>query len=171
MKLNPTKNYLKMLGGALLLGFFISCAQGPTNVTEEISEAYNAFIDAFNAHDAQTLASVYTSDASLFPPNSEKVEGTEAIEGFWGSIFELGVDHVSLETVYAEGRGDSAYEEGKYLLYSADNDLIDQGKYIVIWKKVDGTWKYHIDIWNSSMPLPEPTAPEETEDLNSEEPS
>ena len=135
---------------------------------EEIDEANNAFIDAFNAHDAKTLASVYTSDATLFPPNSEKVEGTEAIEGFWESIFELGVDHGSLETVYAEGHGDSAYEEGKFTLYTADNDLIDQGKYIVIWKKVDGIWKYHIDMWNSSMPLPEPTAPEESEEAISE---
>jgi uncharacterized protein (TIGR02246 family) len=168
MKLDPTKNYLKMLGGVLLLGFFLSCAQGPTNVTEEISEANNAFIDAFNAHDAQTLASVYTSDGILLPPNSEKVEGTDALEEFWESIFELGVDHGSLETVYAEGRGDSAYEEGTFILYTADNELLDRGKYIVIWKKVDGTWKLHLDIWNSSMPLPEPVALEESEEMNSE---
>lgn len=168
MKLNPTKNYLKMFGGMLLLGFLLSCAQGPTNLTEEISEANHAFIDAFNAHDAKTLASVYTSDGILLPPNYEKLEGTEAIEGFWESIFEMGVDHASLETVYAEGHGDSAYEEGKFLLYSADNDVLDQGKYILIWKKVDGTWKIHIDIWNSSMPLPEPTVPEESEEANSE---
>lgn len=168
MKLNPTKNYLKMFGGMLLLGFLLSCAQGPTNLTEEISEANKAFIDAFNAHDAKTLASVYTSDGILLPPNYEKLEGTEAIDGFWASIFEMGVDHASLETVYAEGRGDSAYEEGKFLLYSADDDVLDQGKYILIWKKVDGTWKIHIDIWNSSMPLPEPTVPEESEEVNLE---
>jgi uncharacterized protein (TIGR02246 family) len=168
MKLNPTKNYLKMFGGMLLLGFLLSCAQGPTNLTEEISEANNAFMDAFNAHDAKALASVYTSDGILLPPNYEKLEGTEAIEGFFESIFEMGVDHASLETIYAEGHGDSAYEEGKFLLYSADDDVLDQGKYIVIWKKVDGTWKLHIDMWNSSMPLPEPVAPEESEEAISE---
>jgi uncharacterized protein (TIGR02246 family) len=157
-----------MFGGMLLLGFLLSCAQGPTNLTEEISEANNAFMDAFNAHDAKTLASVYTSDGILLPPNYEKLEGTEAIEGFFESIFEMGVDHASLETIYAEGHGDSAYEEGKFLLYSADDDVLDQGKYIVIWKKVDGTWKLYIDMWNSSMPLPEPVAPEESEEAISE---
>ena len=28
----------------------------------------------------------------------------------------------------------------------------DRGKYLVIWKNVDGTWKLHVDIYNSSLP-------------------
>ena len=30
--------------------------------------------------------------------------------------------------------------------------VVDNGKYIVIWKKVDGKWLLHLDIYNTSMP-------------------
>jgi len=28
----------------------------------------------------------------------------------------------------------------------------DKGKYLVIWKNVDGAWKLYVDIYNSSLP-------------------
>jgi len=34
--------------------------------------------------------------------------------------------------------------------------MLDKGKYIVIWKKVDGEWKYYRDIFNSDLPIPVP---------------
>ena len=33
--------------------------------------------------------------------------------------------------------------------------MLDEGKYIVIWKREAGQWKLHRDILNRSMPLPE----------------
>jgi ketosteroid isomerase-like protein len=32
--------------------------------------------------------------------------------------------------------------------------VLDEGKYIVIWKHEDGQWKLHRDILNSSRPAP-----------------
>ena len=29
---------------------------------------------------------------------------------------------------------------------------MDQGKYVVIFKQVEGRWKLHRDIWNTSLP-------------------
>ncbi len=56
------------------------------------------------------------------------------------------------------GSGDTAYEIGKYsLTIQAEGQaaMADSGKYVVVWKRqADGTWKLHVDIWNSSMPLP-----------------
>jgi hypothetical protein len=42
---------------------------------------------------------------------------------------------------------------GQYTLRGAGGagDLIDRGKYIVIWKLIQGEWKLHRDIWNSSL--------------------
>jgi hypothetical protein len=39
-----------------------------------------------------------------------------------------------------------------------DGKVLDKGKYIVIWKKEDGTWKLHRDIWTTSVP---PAPPQE----------
>jgi hypothetical protein len=50
--------------------------------------------------------------------------------------------------------GDSAYEVGKYTLGGEGGQVMNQGKYIVIWKKQGGEWKLYRDIWNTSMPAP-----------------
>ena len=67
---------------------------------------------------------------------------------------DMGVKEVELETVEAEGHGNTAIEVGKFTLYGADGQVIDKGKYIVIWKKEAGQWKLHRDIFNSSTPAP-----------------
>jgi len=52
-----------------------------------------------------------------------------------------------LETIELDEHGNSAYEVGKYTLSGAGGQVLDQGKYIVIWKKQHGEWKLHRDIW------------------------
>ena len=50
------------------------------------------------------------------------------------------------------GVGKTAYEVGKYQLFADGDQMADQGKYIVTWKQVEGKWKLHRDIWNTSLP-------------------
>ena len=73
---------------------------------------------------------------------------------------EMGVKKVLLETTPATGFGNTAIEEGKATLYAEGDVIIDVGKYIVIWEKIEGKWFLHRDIWNTSMPVPEPPEPE-----------
>ena len=62
---------------------------------------------------------------------------------------------VQLEAVETEGYGDTASEVGKYTLEGEGGQVLDRGKYIVIWKQEEGQWKLHRDIFNSSQPAPE----------------
>lgn len=55
-----------------------------------------------------------------------------------------------LNTIEVEDSSDTAIQTGKYTLCNT-NGAIDSGKYIVIWKKQDGEWRLHKDIWNSSL--------------------
>jgi len=50
------------------------------------------------------------------------------------------------------GNGEMLAETAHYEMYGADNKLLDKGKYVVVWKPVNGEWKLYRDIWNSSMP-------------------
>ena len=50
-------------------------------------------------------------------------------------------------------------EEGRYEMYIEDQ-MVDYGKYIVIWEKVGEDWKLAKDIINTSVPPPPPPAPE-----------
>jgi hypothetical protein len=47
----------------------------------------------------------------------------------------------------------AANEVGKYRITGEGGKLLDTGKYVVVWKREQGQWKLHRDIWNTSMPL------------------
>ena len=99
------------------------------------------------------MAALYTSNAQLFPTHSDIVSGTEAIQKFWQGVITSGVKGATLTTLDVDGQGDTAYEVGKYALTGEGGKVLDNGKYIVVWKREQGKWQLHRDIWNSSMPM------------------
>jgi ketosteroid isomerase-like protein len=123
------------------------------SVFDKIVEANEIFMDAFNNQDAEAMGVAYTQDAQLLPPNGDFVNGREAVADFWGFLFNLGFDGVILETLEVHGNGNIVSEVGLFTLY-LNGQFFDNGKYIVVWKKVQGKWYLHRDIWNSSNPAP-----------------
>ena len=97
------------------------------------------------------ITHLYTSDAELYPPHADVVKGNTSIEPVWKGAFEAGVKSVSLETVSADPAGDNVIETGRYTLSGADGQLVDIGKYIVVWKQEKGDWKLYLDIWNTNQ--------------------
>ena len=63
-----------------------------------------------------------------------------------------GIKAIELKTTEVEGLGESAAEVGSYTIYGKDGAAIDRGKYLVLWRRVDGAWKLHRDCWNSNEP-------------------
>ena len=127
--------------------------QGIREVQTAIEAANAKFSEAFARGDAKALASMYTSDAIVFPPDSEMIRGNEAIGDFWKAARNGGVREVALTTVEVGQSGDVAYEVGKVSLtvQAHGNEPTTAGaKYVVVWKRqADGSWKLHRDIWNS----------------------
>lgn len=150
------KKTTKVLSGIALISLFCllfgNCTKGPADVSVEIKKANEVFMAAVSARDTSAFRGLYTSDAKLFPANSDVVEGPQAIVGFWSVVMSMGIQKVEFETVTAQRTGDIAIEEGKYKLYVADDHIADQGKYLVTWKNEDGKWKVQRDIWNISTP-------------------
>lgn len=129
--------------------------QSPTTeIHAAIAAPIAQFMAAFSRGDAAGAAAVYTADAQVLPPNSTVVSGRQAIQTFWQGAMNMGVTAVNLETVEVEEFGNSAYEVGTFTLQGAEDQMIDAGKYVGIWKHAAGQWKLHRDIWNSSRPAP-----------------
>jgi ketosteroid isomerase-like protein len=100
--------------------------------------------------DVSALDRVYTADARILPPGAPMISGRENIKVFWRSAIEaMNVRAVKLETVSFEALGDTGIEIGRATL-----ELVASGapsatvKYVVIWKREDGSWKWSVDIWN-----------------------
>lgn len=156
------KNKISFLSRVVLFALFClllgSCYKVPKDVTSEIQDANQLFMTAVANGDAKALSAMYTADAKLLPANSEMVEGPEAIGGFWGSVMDMGIKKVMFETTTAQQMGNMAIEEGKYALYVEGDHVVDQGKYMVTWKKEEGKWKVYRDIWNTNAPAIQPRA-------------
>jgi uncharacterized protein (TIGR02246 family) len=125
-----------------------------TGVRDAIAAGNEKFMAVFGQGDAAGLAALYTEKGQILPPNGDFVTGKEAIRGFWQALFDMGIKEAKLEIVEVEGHGDTAIEVSKYTLKGEGGQVLDKGKYIVIWKQEEGQWKLHRDIFNSSMPAP-----------------
>lgn len=127
-------------------------------VRKDIKQIYIKFSDAVRKRDAAALTTLYTEDARLLPPNSEIIQGKQAIQNYWGVAFGFGPQEVTLTTVELAGIGDEVNEIGnfEYKIYPEGQEpIVDKGKFVVYWKRTADGWKMHWDIWNSSLPLPE----------------
>jgi uncharacterized protein (TIGR02246 family) len=113
-------------------------------------EGVNAkWIDFFNKGDFAGVASLYTEDASGFPPGSAIVKGRAAIELMWKNMAEQ-VSDPKLVTLDVRALGPSAAREiGTFSLKTKGPTPQEvTGKYVVIWEKVGTDWKLAVDIWN-----------------------
>ena len=127
--------------------------QGVREARAAIEAANAKFSEAFARGDAKALAAMYTPDAIAFPPDSEMIQGNEAIGNFWKTTRDNGVQSATLTTVDVGRSGDIADEVGKVSLTIqpvGKEPTTAAAKYVVIWKRqFDGSWKLHRDIWNS----------------------
>ncbi|OAF10113.1 DUF4440 domain-containing protein [Bradyrhizobium centrolobii] len=134
---------------ALVIAIVISLSAPALAQKAEI-EAINAkWIEFFNKDDFSGIASLYSADATAFPPGSAMVHGRAAIEAMWKSMAEQVTDP-KLTTVDVRPLGSSAAREiGTFVLKTkgpAPQEVA--GKYVVVWEKVGDEWKLTTDIWN-----------------------
>ena len=166
------KKLLMILPLVLVLCFVSGCQQGEemaveakadqkeemdlAQVRQLIEETNIKFGECVKAGDASALASLYTVDTMLLPPpNAPIIKGREGVEAYWATGFQNGFKEIVLTTVEVLAMGDMVCEIGnaEAMFHPEGMDAFqDIGKYLVIWKNVDGTWKIYIDIYNSSLP-------------------
>jgi uncharacterized protein (TIGR02246 family) len=163
--MNPNYLIRKILIVFTLGLFLANCTPPPppepVDISSELSALNKEFRALFKNGDAAGVAARYTKDGKLYPPNSEVIEGREAIAAYWQAGMDAGLTDAILTTTSANSYGEVAIEVGKGDIYAGNAQLVDKAKFMVIWKKEDGQWKMYEDIWNTSMPLPTPPGSEE----------
>jgi ketosteroid isomerase-like protein len=108
------------------------------------------WMEAFAAKDIDAMTTFYAKDAVLLPPDAPAIFGRDAIRASIQEMFVAGLA-IELEDLEIEVVGNLGYKAGRYRTRGNDGSLVDRGKYIEIWSKLDGGWVIHRDIWNSSV--------------------
>ena len=122
------------------------------NIKSTIHNRNKLFMSTYDNGDAAGMAELYTENAEFLPPNAETVKGKPAIKELFQSIMDSGVKSIKLITGEVEQHRDTAIEVSKAEFYGQGGQKLDDAKYIVIWKRENGEWKLHRDIFNSSTP-------------------
>ena len=107
------------------------------------------------AKDAAAIAALYAEDGALMPPNAPMAKGRAAIQQSWAAMMQTpGFDlNIAPEQILLASSGDMALDRGTYSLTVAPGATpTDSGKYVVVWRKIDGEWKAAADIFNSDLP-------------------
>lgn len=142
---------------AVILLVSVVCARsepkgGAKEARSSIEAANAKFGETFERGDAAGVAAFYTTDAIVFPPDSQMVKGRQAITEFWQATMKSGVKGAKLTTIDVGRSGDVAYETGTVVLTIQPEGkaaTTASAKYLVVWKRQsDGSWQLHRDIWN-----------------------
>jgi uncharacterized protein (TIGR02246 family) len=131
-----------------------AAAQSPAPQLLELSKQYQA---AVKARDAGKIAAFYAEDAVLMPPDSPPVKGRKAIQQDHQKMFtESPGAELTITPLASEASGDLGYIQGEFLYRDGTEQV--RGKYVEVWKRLNGQWRILYDIFNSNQ-RPAPPAP------------
>jgi ketosteroid isomerase-like protein len=119
-------------------------------VAQDIQKTNRIFEQVVAKRDINALDHVYTQNARILPPGAEMVSGRDNIKSFWRTAMDtMGVKAVKLQTIDFEPLGDTGFEIGRATLEFAGGGAqpVDV-KYVVLWKREDSQWKWHVDMWS-----------------------
>jgi uncharacterized protein (TIGR02246 family) len=123
------------------------------SLKEEIQAAQDRLAAAIAARDADSAVQLYTDSARLFPLGAPDCLDRNAIAGFFAGAFDNGIVGARFSTGEVEGNDEQAVETGRYELFAeppgAGRVRVAEGRYLVVWKKVDGQWRIHRDMFNT----------------------
>jgi ketosteroid isomerase-like protein len=133
---------------------------GPTDnkgEEETLRTLDRAWSDAAGRKDLDAVVSYMADDGETLAPNEPAARDKPAIRASWAGLLGLPSVAVRWEPVRAQvaKSGEIGYTSGTYTLSytGADGQTVrDRGKYLEVWKKVNGRWKCSSDAYNSDLP-------------------
>ena len=153
---------MKKLFFVLLFGtiIFTSCE---TKTEKEVAfnvdaakkelQTYNdEFAATIVKKDSVSFGNLYAADAVRMYPNRTELVGRSEIVSDFNFAVNNGIGSGKLTTKEVMGNEDLLVEVGIYELFGNDGVQVDKGKFISLFKRVDGKLVSIRDIWNSDSP-------------------
>jgi uncharacterized protein (TIGR02246 family) len=151
------KKYIALLIAIGLVGCTQQQATPQVDLAAEeqaIRDASAKWESAYQAKDWAGAAANFASDGVLILANREPLVGPAAIqastEADWAAMPDASITW-TIDNVIVAASGDLAYETGSYT-FSNEGEQ-ETGKYITVWRKLNGEWKVIADMGVSTMPV------------------
>lgn len=116
-----------------------------------IKRSNQVFMKSFEDADSVEVANCYTTNAHIMMADTPDIEGREGIKNMVSKMMNKGITRFDLNSLQIWGDSAMLVEEGTYKLYSKENESVDKGKYITLWKVEGGNWRMYRQMWNSNL--------------------
>lgn len=117
---------------------------------KSIAKSNGVYFELYAKNDNSILR-LYTEDACLLAPNAPAICGRAALEKDFHDTFASGKvksGKFTTRNVYGDGK-EYVTEEGTWQVFDANGKLLDDGKYLKLWKATKEGWKILRDSFNS----------------------
>lgn len=138
-----------------------SAAHGKTDRSEDeaaLRDADLAWSKAAGTRDLDAIVDFMAFDGETLAPHEPAARDRAMIRASWANLMSLPNVAVRWEPrrVQVADSGELGFTSGSYTLSFDDahgRPVHDHGKYLEVWKKVDGEWKCLMDAYSSDVPL------------------
>lgn len=127
--------------------------------TDAIRNLEDQWTVALQTGDAEKIVSYFAPEAVSMRPNQPILVGLDAIRNRTVSMFAdttllFNTYTGTIDIIEVSASGDLAYARGHDEITTKTKDglIKDNGKWVDIWKKIDGQWKVTVSIGNSDLP-------------------
>jgi uncharacterized protein (TIGR02246 family) len=118
-----------------------------------VEEKNRRFTEAHVIGDSAAMVNIFTRDARVLPPNADPVIGRTAIEALTSQYLTFGITEFREETTAFYGNEDLLIDEGTYVMVYGEDNTMETGKYLNVWRKEGGVWKIYSNMWNTNAPV------------------
>jgi len=121
-------------------------------VKDAIAESNALYFNSFVKNDSSIFMNRHAEDACILAPNETAQCGQQAAAEFFRMAYQdFGLRNGKFITteVYGDGK-EYATEEGLWQSFDANGTLLDDGKFLVLWKKTKSGWRMYRDSFSSN---------------------
>lgn len=145
--------------GLILVGLTTFAQPKADTKTEEkaIRDLSKNWLELTKKHDFASAAALFADDGVAYGMNHDPYVGPDAIKKHFTEQDQKSPKadvNWSTERVDVSASGDMAVEYGKYNVkgLGPNGSDTDEGKYLTVYRKVNGAWKVAADIGTSTKP-------------------
>jgi len=138
----------------LAICLFGCAAQPPEPDLSGLHAAIAEFYEGVETGNTQQVFELFSDSAFVLSNGGRVAHGSEAIERMWRPGTDSGFRLKDIEVLELHASGDVAYEIHAYywgMVTEGEETTWHKTKNVHIWRlQPDGSWKLHVDIWNST---------------------
>lgn len=165
------KRNLALVTAVLSTMTVLGCSAGPPAPgmpqaeVSALERALHARSDAFQAAEAaldvERSTAFWAEDALIQPAGMQQIQGREAVRGLYRQFFTgMGIKELkgTATSLVMARSGELAYETGinRILIHMAGGDVLDVGKYLLVWRRLNGEWYASALSFTSDAAAPAP---------------